>query len=494
MNDVMQDPAENNLIEAILSIAHESKTIEFKRIAGKKVVSKILETIVAMANTDGGYIFLGIDDPEIGHLADRARILGIEEDLGNMDMLIQGLADITPYLIGKDKIDLIRDPQLGKTIAIINIPKATRDFHYFGKKVLVRQNTGNRELSPHEHADMIYAKGFKKADRELVEGVALDLLDTEWFEAWRQARGLAGSLGEILKKAGLAAEDGTGKLLPTRAAVLLFAELPDSLLVETRCAVRIFRYQDAEIRYGDKPNLISNPINLEGPAIKLIKDAQARMLDILAAGVKVESGFVTQYEIPARAIKEAITNAIIHRDYHVKKDIEIRIYENRVEIVSPGMLVYNITLQNMGIERAEDYRNDLLVKHLREFPDPPNLDANEGVNAIKSEMKAQNLYPPTYSTWPTEDELGLKYYVKVKLLNEEAPDEWTKVESYLRENNYINNAKAREITDTIQMVAMSRMLQKWLHQGLIEKATNGSKSTRDIKYKLKIKKEFEDRL
>lgn len=494
MNDIRKGPNVDELIDDILSVEHESKTIEFKRIGGKKVVSKILETVVAMANTDGGSILLGIDDPGKHDLTDRNRIVGIEESLENFDMFRQGVADIKPPFAEDLEIHLLQDSQTGKTVALVSVPKATRNFYYFGKKVLVRQNTGNRELSPHEHADMLYAKGFEKADKELIEGVDFSLLKTEWFEIWRKQRGLEGSPEEVLLKAGLAAKDATGRLLPTRAAVLLFAELPDSLMADGRCAVRIFRYKDTEARYGDRPNLLTPPINLEGPTIKLIKDTHTRMLDILATGVRVESGFVTEYAIPERAIKEAITNAIIHRDYHIKKDIEIRIYENRVEVVSPGMLVYNITLQNIGIERAEDYRNDLLVKHLREFPDPPNLDANEGVNAIRHEMKARNLYPPTYSTWPTEDDLGLKYYVKVKLLNENAPDAWTKVEKYLKENNYINNAKAREITGEVQIVAMSKMFQKWLRQDLIEKVSNGSTAPRYTKYKLKAKKEFEGKL
>ncbi len=493
MSNVIRGPEADQLIASILAVAHESKTIEFKRIAGKKVVSKLLETVVAMTNADGGHIFIGIDDPEVSDTASRSRVIGIEEDEENFDMFVQGLADIMPRLIDEQAIDLVQDPQSGKTVAIVKILKATRSFHRLGKRVFIRQNRGNRELSPDEYADMLYAKGFKKADGELVEGVAFDLLETQWFERWRKERDLEGSPEEILRKVGLAAEDSSGRLLPKRAAVLLFAEFPDSLMAECRCAVRIFRYKDTAGDHGDRPDLLSTPINLEGPAIKLIRDAQKRMLDILASGVRVESGFVNEYTIPERAIKEAVTNAIIHRDYHIKKDIEIRIYENRVEVVSPGMLVYNITLQNMGIERAEDYRNDLLVKHLREFPEPPNLDANEGVSAIRNEMQARKLYPPAYLTWPTEDELGLKYYVKVKLLNESAPDEWTKVESYLKENNYINNPKAREITGVVQMVAMSKMLQKWLAQGLIEKVINGSKSPRDTKYKLKTKKEFEGR-
>ena len=59
------------------------------------------------------------------------------------------------------------------------------------------------------------------------------------------------------------------------------------------------------------------------------------------------TGFTTRYRIPERAVKEAITNAIIHRDYYIKRDIEIRIFEDRLEVESPGLLPYNITSRNI---------------------------------------------------------------------------------------------------------------------------------------------------
>ena len=109
-------------------------------------------------------------------------------------------------------------------------------------------------------------------------------LKTEWFKAWKNKRDLEGSPEEILPKVGLAAKDDDGRLLPTRAAVLLFAEFPDSLMADSRCAIRIFRYKDVEVNYRDRPDLLTTPVNLEGPIIKLIRDAHTRMLDILATG------------------------------------------------------------------------------------------------------------------------------------------------------------------------------------------------------------------
>ena len=109
-------------------------------------------------------------------------------------------------------------------------------------------------------------------------------------------------------------------------------------------------------------------------------------------------------------------------------------------------------------------------------------------------MADNKLYPPTYSTWPTVDEGGLKYYVKVRLSNEHAPDEWSKVSEYLQENTYVNNPKAREITGIVQAGKMSYLLRKWLKQGLIERATNGSQSLRDYKYKLSSRSELDKQL
>lgn len=70
---------DKNLIEDILNIPSESQSIEFKRLAEEKVVSKIIETVTAMANAEGGVVILGIDDPEKTKLKGMERIFGIDE-------------------------------------------------------------------------------------------------------------------------------------------------------------------------------------------------------------------------------------------------------------------------------------------------------------------------------------------------------------------------------------------------------------------------------
>lgn len=104
----------SDLLTDILAIPLESQTLEFKRLAGDKVVAKTIETIVAMANTDGGVIVLGIDDPEKTKLKGTARIFGIDENSEHFDAIGREIQRIVPpyqesgrqsplILMGKDK-------------------------------------------------------------------------------------------------------------------------------------------------------------------------------------------------------------------------------------------------------------------------------------------------------------------------------------------------------------------------------------------------------
>jgi ATP-dependent DNA helicase RecG len=259
----------------------------------------------------------------------------------------------------------------------------------------------------------------------------------------------------------------------------LFAEFPTDLM-ETKSAVKLFRYSGVlETVSEEGPNLLETPKIINGPIIKCIKDAHKEVLSLLKSGIKVESGFVNKYIIPERAIKEAITNAVIHRDYYVKRDIEIKIFEDRIEVDSPGLLPYNMTTSNIGRVRADGYRNDLIVKNLREFPEPPNLDANEGVVTMRAQMKKHNLYEPIFLTYPT-----FKDFVKVVLFNEIVATEWDKVEDFLKNNKYINNEKAREITGVKQRDRMTQFLRKWVNQGLLIQIIPKSGFVKGTKYKL----------
>ena len=469
---------QKELIQTILNIPAESQTVEFKRLDGIKVVGKTVQTIVAMANTDGGTIVLGVNDPEDIKVKGYDRIFGTEENLENFDAIGREIQRIIPPLASAWPPMRLIVNEVGRTIALVFVPKSVDTFHSVDNHVWVRLEKSNKLLTPQEVVRFSYAKGFEKADKELVE-VGFNLLDTDEFKLWENKRDIEDSdIRLVLEKTGLARKNEKGVLLPTRAAVLLFADYPNDLM-EAKCAIRVFQYTGTIETIRKTPNLIGIPKNINGPIIKQLKEAHEYVLTLLRSGIKIPSGFVAQYQIPERAIKEAITNAVIHRDYYIKRDIEIKIFEDRVAIESPGLFPYNITPANIGRVRAEGYRNDLLVKHLREFPSPPNLDQNEGVKAMRSEMKAQNLYPPIFLTYPT-----LQDAIRVILLNEKVATEWEKVSFYLEENKYITNEKARELTGIMQRDRMTQILKNWVGHGLLIQIIPPSGYVKGTKYRL----------
>jgi ATP-dependent DNA helicase RecG len=470
-----------DLVRRILDITEETITLEFKRLGpvedkSDKVVAKTIETIVAMANTDGGVIIFGVDDPEKTKLKGLNRIFGIEENQENFDAIGREVQRIIPPIGDIWQPQRVKVEEVNKTIAILHISKAVLQFHMINHQVFVRQLKGNKKLNPQEIVKFSYAKGFEKADKELVD-VDFDLLKTGYFENWKSARGFASNdLEKILFDSGLARKNADGRLQPTRAAVMLFANYPTNLM-ETKCAIRVFHYSGTSESFNEVPNLLGTPKTIDGPIIKAIKDAHEYVLTLLRSGIEIRSGFRTKYQIPDRAVKEAITNAVIHRDYHIKRDIEINIFEDRISVSSPGLFPYNITVSNIGKVRADGYRNDLLVKHLREFPDQPNLDRNEGVRAMRNEMSSSSLYDPIFTTYPTYEDM-----VMVTLLNEKRPGEWEKIKEYLLINRSITNIEARKITGMVQVHEMSRLFKKWMSQGLLIKQEETSKKF--TKYKL----------
>jgi predicted HTH transcriptional regulator len=172
----------NDLPKSILEIPAENQNTEFKRLGGdgKVDVAKIIITIVAMANIDGGVVILGVDDPEKTRLKGLDRIFGIEENPELYDAIGRGIERIIPPLTGIWPGDILEVREIKKRIALVFVPKAIESFHSINNHVFVRQEKGNRQLTAHEVVKFAYAKGFEKADKGLVE-VDFSLLKTAYF-------------------------------------------------------------------------------------------------------------------------------------------------------------------------------------------------------------------------------------------------------------------------------------------------------------------------
>jgi ATP-dependent DNA helicase RecG len=270
------------------------------------------------------------------------------------------------------------------------------------------------------------------------------------------------------------ADTVSGELRPTRAAVLLFADEPGSLLAAhgSRADIRLMVYSGKTAAPGAVPNMRKTPLTIRGPLIVQIDDAVKAVLRELEEGLTLaSSGFRTKHVYPERVVKEAIVNAVIHRDYRLNRDIFVRVFDDRIEVESPGTFPGNITAGNIA-RTGSKARNPLLVQNLREFPEAPNIDAGEGVKMMFAEMAAAKLYPPQYSQ---NLETAVES-VTVTLLNLARPSVWDEVSDWIDREGFIQNGKLCEITG-LDTLKASKLLTTWRDQGLlIQLPTRGKKN------------------
>lgn len=174
-----------------------------------------------------------------------------------------------------------------------------------------------------------------------------------------------------------------------------------------------------------------------------------------------------------------ICNAIIHRDYSVHDYIHIRVFDNRVEVESPGRLAGHVTTHNILDQRFA--RNKKVVRILNKFPNPPNKDVGEGLNTAFTSMRKMDLRDPLI-----ED---LENSVRVVLAHEPLASKEKLIEQFLTRQQVpgrrrtITNTIGREVCFEPSESKMRKMFQRMIDAGVLEKVpdTRG----RGTKYRLR---------
>lgn len=456
-------PTDDDLVDRILA-AEEGQALETKRV-GK--ADRKLETIVAFANTDGGILVLGIEDARKAE--GRQRVHGIQENPESVDELRRLIGHrITPRLAAPDSLEpsftevpcSLWDGSRG-SIVVVRVARSTAVHSIVDDGTFIRLGRSNRQIQASEITELALRRGAVSAVNGTCD-VPFTLLETDVWREYAAERRLSRPIAESLVRLGLARSEGGTGIRPTRAAVLLFAEEPGGLL-DAKCAIRLFHYKGERIEHSAETNLLRKPRTISGPLVRMIPEATRAIVDELASGLQMGPlGFEIAQRYPVRVLREAVTNAVLHRDYRLPADIHVRIFSNRIEVESPGLFPVPVTLENLR-EVGSRPRNKALVTHLREFPSPPNLDAGEGVRMMFETMERASLYPPVYVTEP---ELR-REAVLVTLLNGARPSIWDQVHAYLQDHPAIGNAEVRRLLGTDNAMRASRLLRSWVEDGLL---------------------------
>lgn len=242
---------------------------------------------------------------------------------------------------------------------------------------------------------------------------------------------------------------------PTVAGLVLFADEPQ--IHVPKAAVKIYRYSSSDAE-GARENLVGQPITIEGSLYSQIHEAVERTTGLIEGIQTMGPSGLEDVKYPPETLHEIITNAVLHRDYAVGDDVHVRIFDNRVEVESPGRLPAHVTSANILDERFA--RNPTVVRLINKHPDPPNKDVGEGLNTAFAAMKKLHLRDPEI--------VERQHSVLVLIRHERLASPEKVILEYVDEHGRINNPKAREITRIESEYKVRRILKRLTDAGELE--------------------------
>ena len=433
----------------------ESDTVEFK----EKFDERTIESAVAFANTKGGMIIIGVSD--------KNDITGIKigkETLNKWTNQISQTTDprIIPEL-EEFKIDR-------KTVVAVKIKENPIKPISTKGKCLKRVNNSNRSMSAHEVAQMHLHSTGMSWDKYPAKDAKLSDIDIEKVkryihkakETGRKKIGDDEEPMQVLEKMNLITEGQ-----PTWAAILLFSRLTNKFI--SQAAIHCGRFKERNIVIDDRM--------IVGTVFEQIDEA----MDFIRKNINVEFVMTGKperdqiWDYPLEALREALINAVCHRDYTIFSNIEVRIYDDKLIIRSPGFLPYGITLEELYRPHSSTLRNKGLAEVLY---DTELIERwGSGIEKIQQHCLDAGLSEPTFEEYQGfqvvfRKSVDYEEYLRSLNLNERQ----LKAVIYVKEKGQVTNKEYQEICNTSNRTA-SRDLADLVSSGLLEQIGITGKGT-----------------
>ena len=350
----------------------------------KEIGNDISKTLVAFANADGGELFIGIED--------NSTVTGLPFNEEKINIILN--APITH--VNKDTPLPLRKAILadynGLKIAYFSVGKGSKYVHITSKGECFQRK--DRESVP-TAPDRIRFEREEQVSREydgkFVELANVSDLDINLVREVAQQISKSMSPEKFLQFLDLA-EYGNEKFNLRKSALLLFAKNVSKW--HPRSQVRILKVRGVEEKTGENFN-VQEITEVSGNIFSLIDESwEALRPHLTETRFTKDALFKTQIIYPEPACREALINAITHRDYSIEgRGIEIRIFDDRLEILSPGKLLTSITIKDLEeLKGVHQTRNTYIGRTLREFGYVREL--GEGIRRMYELMKSNELIPP----------------------------------------------------------------------------------------------------
>jgi ATP-dependent DNA helicase RecG len=391
-----------NTILTLDYIVSENEKKFFDRKSGQLKPSDICDLISAFANAEGGTIIIGVSDKT-------RRLEGIncygEQKINDFINAPKDCCKPMPRY--KDEFLNITNANGEPDRLLLLHIEASADqvIRTTNDSTFLRIGDRTKELKGEDLRNLEYAKSTRHFEDECNMDAQIEDLDEDLIAQYKKKIGAEDVATEQMLRARGFFKIVDGKRYLTNAAVLLFAENIQQFY--PNCRIRFIRYDGTAEQVGTKINIIKD-YNIEYPILRIIdkaKDFLVTQLREFTALNQKTGMFQIVPEYPEFAWLEGIVNAVVHREYGMLgSHIKVAMFDDRLEITSPGKLPNIVTVNNIRVTRYS--RNPRIARVLTEFGWVREL--NEGVKRIFSDMEEFYLDPPVYS----EPEYSVKLVLK----------------------------------------------------------------------------------
>ena len=352
----------------------ENSSVEFKRDDVRP--DSIGKELSALLNFEGGHILLGVEDD--------GSVSGLTRSREDAELWVMNIAhlNIQPSFIPSWYPFTLDD---GKEVGVVGLSADSPGKPHKAKRgtawvTYVRVGSTSREASREEEGRLYQAAHLIRYDIRPVLDTGYVSLDRDrlenYFRVVLKRDTPSGDDREswihILKNIDILAEV-SGTTVSTAAGLLLFGEYPNRRLPQAGITATAFPRKDKEYDTVDEELI-------RGPLVSVLDDRERavekgvidRAVDFVVRNLGtvawLEGGRrLSKKALPLDAVREAIVNAVAHRDYTlVGTDVEVSLYSDRLEVISPGRLPNGVTVEKMS-EGLRAARNELLKEILRDY-------------------------------------------------------------------------------------------------------------------------------
>jgi len=428
----------------------KGKTIEFKENA--QLIQKIVQTVIAFANTAGGTLVIGVK-------GDTKEVIGVANILEDEERVANAVADsVSPSILPNLQFSSWR----GRDILIVTVSHSFAPYYLKtkgdSKGVYVRLGSTNRIADASLIAEIKRLKEHISFDQSPEMKSTSDELD---FELARQL--LAPLNKKFTKNTAKSLEllvDHQNSLYPTKGALLLFGKDRDHLFPDP--LVRLARFQ------GITKSEIIDQAEVKSCLPLAIDEILIFIKRNTSLGAKIHSARRENIpEYPPIAVRETVINAILHADYSMQRSpIQIAIFDNRLEVTSPGSLPFGLSLET-ALSGVSQLRNKVLGRVFRELQLIEQWGS--GLSRICTVCHQQNIAAPKFEE--------LDHFFRVTLYPRTAKvaasQSWhIPIIEHIQQHGKISAMEAEKLWKLTRRTTTNR-LKKMCQEGLLVELSTG---------------------